>query len=97
MLWVAIGQAPGLFLYSYLGTLGQLGLNLARGKSHPRPIEYWIWLGGFASAAVVIILLGNIALRLLRQAQEASSRSEVNELPPSGMRAAATVTSGSNR
>ena len=33
MLWVAIGQAPGLFLYSYLGTLGQLGLNLARGKT----------------------------------------------------------------
>src|SRR6184192_4164637 len=58
MLWVAIGQAPGLFLYSYLGTLGQLGLNLARGKSHPRAIEYWIWLGGFASAAVVLVLLG---------------------------------------
>ncbi len=25
MLWVAIGQAPGVFLYVYLGTLGQLG------------------------------------------------------------------------
>lgn len=36
MLWVAIGQAPGLFLYAYLGTLGQLGLNLLRGKTHPR-------------------------------------------------------------
>jgi len=24
MLWVAIGQAPGLFLYAYVGTLGQL-------------------------------------------------------------------------
>src|SRR5438105_15877080 len=69
MLWVAIGQAPGLFLYSYLGTLGQLGLNLARGKSHPRTIEYWIWLGGFAAAAVVLILLGRIALRLLRRTQ----------------------------
>lgn len=70
MVWVAIGQAPGLFLYSYLGTLGQLGLNLARGKSHPRMIEYWIWLGGFFSAAIILILLGRIALRLLRQAQE---------------------------
>lgn len=75
MLWVAIGQAPGLFLYSYLGTLGQLGLNLARGKSHPRIFEYWIWLGGFASAAIVLILLGRIALRLLQQAQiDAASR-----------------------
>ena len=69
MLWVAIGQAPGLFLYSYLGTLGQLGLNLARGKSHPRAIEYWVWLGGFASAAIILIILGRIALRLLQKAQ----------------------------
>jgi uncharacterized membrane protein YdjX (TVP38/TMEM64 family) len=75
MLWVAIGQAPGLFLYSYLGTLGQLGLNLARGKTHPRGIEYLIWLGGFASAAVVLVLLGRIALRLLQQAEvEAKSQ-----------------------
>jgi len=70
MLWVAIGQAPGLFLYSYLGTLGQLGLNLARGKSHPRVIEYWVWLGGFASAAIILILLGRVALRLLQHVQD---------------------------
>jgi len=69
MLWVAIGQAPGLFLYSYLGTLGQLGLNLARGKTHPRAIEYLVWLGGFGSAAIVLALLGKIALRLLQQAE----------------------------
>ena len=76
MLWVAIGQAPGLFLYSYLGTLGQLGLNLARGKSHPRAIEYWIWLGGFASAAMILIILGRIALRLLKKAQDESVRQQ---------------------
>jgi len=69
MLWVAIGQAPGLFLYSYLGTLGQLGLNLARGKTHPRAIEYFIWLGGFASAAIILIMLGRMALRLLQKAE----------------------------
>ena len=70
MLWVAIGQAPGLFLYSYLGTLGQLGLNLARGKTHPRVVEYWIWLGGFGVAAIILIMLGRIALRLLKRVQE---------------------------
>ena len=70
MLWVAVGQAPGLFLYSYLGTLGQLGLNLARGRSHPRVIEYWIWLGGFVTASIILIILGRIALRLLKGAQE---------------------------
>src|SRR3984893_9341007 len=83
MLWVAIGQAPGLFLYSYLGTLGQLGLNLARGKTHPRAIEYWIWLGGFGVAAVILILLGRTALKLLKRAQDeiASSRAVApNEL-----------------
>jgi uncharacterized membrane protein YdjX (TVP38/TMEM64 family) len=69
MLWVAIGQAPGLFLYAYLGTLGQLGLNLARGKTHPHFVEYLIWLGGFGSAAVVLMLLGRIALRLLQEAE----------------------------
>jgi uncharacterized membrane protein YdjX (TVP38/TMEM64 family) len=74
MLWVAIGQAPGLFLYSYLGTLGQLGLNLARGKSHPRVIEYWVWLGGFASAAVILILLGRVALKLLQHVQDEQNK-----------------------
>jgi len=80
MLWVAIGQAPGLFLYSYLGTLGQLGLNLARGKSHPRAIEYWVWLGGFASAAIVLIILGKIALRLLKQAQDEAVNSKPSRI-----------------
>src|SRR6476646_6045913 len=79
MVWVAIGQAPGLFLYSYLGTLGQLGLNLARGKTHPRAIEYLFWLGGFATAAIVLVFLGRIALRLLQEAErdaDASARIE---------------------
>jgi uncharacterized membrane protein YdjX (TVP38/TMEM64 family) len=79
MLWVAIGQAPGLFLYSYLGTLGQYGLNLARGKTHPRAIEYWIWLGGFTAAAVTLICLGRIALRLLKRAQEEAAADGAGE------------------
>jgi uncharacterized membrane protein YdjX (TVP38/TMEM64 family) len=83
MLWVAIGQAPGLFLYSYLGTLGQLGLNLARGKTHPRAIEYLIWLGGFGTAAVVLILLGRIALRLIKQAERDAADSMLSSSSPS--------------
>jgi uncharacterized membrane protein YdjX (TVP38/TMEM64 family) len=78
MLWVAIGQAPGLFLYSYLGTLGQLGLNLARGKTHPRVVEYWVWLGGFGAAAIILILLGKVALGLLKKAEEDAAASEVS-------------------
>jgi uncharacterized membrane protein YdjX (TVP38/TMEM64 family) len=78
MLWVAIGQAPGLFLYSYLGTLGQLGLNLARGKTHPRVVEYWVWLGGFGLAAIILILLGRIALRVLKRVQEEAAPTEIS-------------------
>ena len=69
MLWVAIGQAPGLFLYAYLGTLGQLGLNLFRGKTHPHPIEYVIWGLGFVSLLLLIWVLGRIALRLLEKTE----------------------------
>ena len=74
MLWVAIGQAPGLFLYAYLGTLGQLGLNLVRGKSHPQLVEYFIWGGGLLTSVIVLLLLGRIALRLLKEAQEEAGR-----------------------
>ncbi len=70
ILWVAIGQAPGLFLYAYVGTLGQLGLNLLRGKSHPRMIEYVVWGGGFLLSIVILGWLGRISLRLLQEAEE---------------------------
>src|SRR6266404_9512285 len=56
ILWVAIGQAPGLFLYAYVGTLGQLSLNLLRGKSNPRAIEYWAWGGGLLLSIVISAL-----------------------------------------
>lgn len=72
MLWVAIGQAPGLFLYAYLGTLGQLGLNLVRGRSHPRVIEYFVWGGGLLTSVLVLMVLGRIALRLLQEAEDAA-------------------------
>lgn len=67
MLWTAAGRAPGLFLYAYLGTLGQLGLNLARGRSHPRLVEYWTWGGAFAITVLLFILLTRMALRALRE------------------------------
>jgi uncharacterized membrane protein YdjX (TVP38/TMEM64 family) len=66
LLWIAIGQAPGLFLYAYLGTLGQLGLRIARGQSHPRFYEYWIWGGGLMVSAIVLIILGQIAIRAIQ-------------------------------
>jgi hypothetical protein len=84
MLWVAIGQAPGLFLYVYIGTLGQLGLNLLRGKTHPHAIEFWIWIGGFVLALMTLFFLGRIALRILREVEENQERTETHEYPEKG-------------
>jgi hypothetical protein len=56
---------PGLFLYVYLGTLGQFGLNLVRGKTHPRMIEYWTWGGAFITTALLFFYLSRIALRAI--------------------------------
>ncbi len=80
MLWTALGRAPGLFLYTYLGTLGQLGLNLARGKSHPRLVEYWTWGGAFAITALLFILLTRTALKALQESDLEPGGQEVSPL-----------------
>lgn len=83
ILWVAIGQAPGLFLYAYVGTLGQLGLNLLLGKNHPRTIEYVVWVGGLVISIVILSLLGRISLRLMQEAQErTANRGENSKREP---------------
>jgi uncharacterized membrane protein YdjX (TVP38/TMEM64 family) len=66
MLWASIGRASGLFLYVYVGTLGQLGLKLMRGRSQPRVIEYWTWGGAFVTTALLMLILGRIAYRAIQ-------------------------------
>ncbi len=68
MLWVALGQAPGLFLYSYLGTLAQLGIRVLHGENHPRIDEYVRWIGGLVLTLVLTFVLARMALRLLAEA-----------------------------
>ncbi|MGH8091920.1 MAG: TVP38/TMEM64 family protein [Chthoniobacterales bacterium] len=84
ILWVAIGQAPGLFLYAYIGTLGQLGLNLIRGKSHPRVVEYWVWGGGLVLSVITLLLLGRISLRLLQEVERGASLRRGNVIQVAG-------------
>ena len=76
MLWTTIGRAPGLFLYAYLGTLGQLGLNLARGKTHPRIVEYWMWGGAFIVTILLFALLTRMALTAIRESEQLSVRAK---------------------
>src|SRR6201993_4735997 len=66
MLWSAIGRTPGLFLYVYVGTLGQFAVRIMRGKSYPRMVEYWIWGGAFATTVLLLIVLGRIAFGALQ-------------------------------
>jgi uncharacterized membrane protein YdjX (TVP38/TMEM64 family) len=70
LLWIALGQMPGLFLYAYLGTLTQHGLRLLRGQSDPQPHEYFIWFAGLALAVAVTTALGRLASRVVAESQE---------------------------
>jgi uncharacterized membrane protein YdjX (TVP38/TMEM64 family) len=69
MLWASVGRIPGLFLYVYVGTLGQYGLNLMRGRSHPRLIEYWTWGGAFIVTALLLMVLARIAARSMQSCE----------------------------
>ena len=63
--WVALGRLPGIFLYSYLGTLGQLGIRILRGDSEPGPVEYALWGGGLVLTVGVAALLGHTATKVI--------------------------------
>src|ERR1700736_700101 len=78
MFWTTVGRAPGLYLYTYLGTLGQFGLNLALGKTHPRVVEYWMWGGAFVITALLFILLTRVALNAVRESHDLSAPAEEN-------------------
>lgn len=81
MLWVAIGQTPGLFLYAYLGTLAQLGIKLFHRKVPPHPVEYVIWFGGLVLTLAVTTALGRLSLRLLREIEKVDNK-EPASAPP---------------
>lgn len=66
MLWASIGRIPGLFLYAYVGTLGQLAVRIMQHQNYPRVIEYWIWGGVFVTTALLVIVLGRLAYRAIQ-------------------------------
>lgn len=90
MLWVAIGQAPSMFLYAYLGTMAQHGLRLWQGKSNPTTLEYVVWIGGFLLTFTATVALARIALRALAEAEAAASP-EAKTSPPSARHLEPTI------
>lgn len=79
MLWATVGRVPGLFLYSYIGTLGQLAVRIMRSRSYPRMIEYWIWGGTLITTAMLLIVLGRVAYRVIQTSPDGSSKRASNE------------------
>jgi uncharacterized membrane protein YdjX (TVP38/TMEM64 family) len=86
MIWASIGRAPGLFLYVYVGTLGQLGLRLMRGRSQPRLIEYWTWGGAFITTALLMLLLARIAYRAIQTSHSAADRDSSIDHPQTNVK-----------
>lgn len=86
ILWVAVGQAPGLFLYVYIGTLTQLGIKLYQGFTHPRLAEYATWFGGLVLTVVVTTLLARVAVRVLRAAHGLENGADAAPAPPAASR-----------
>src|SRR5215471_7578986 len=66
MLWATIGRVPGVFLYCYIGTLGQFAVRIMRGGSYPRILEYWIWGGAFITTVLFLIVLGRVACKAIQ-------------------------------
>src|ERR1044071_2218895 len=71
MFWASLGRVPGIFLYAYIGTLGQFAVRIMRGQSYPRIIDNWIWGGAFVTTVLLLVVLGRVAYRAI-QATEAS-------------------------
>src|SRR5256885_13784892 len=72
MLWASIGRIPGIFLYAYVGTLGQFAVRIMRGKSYPRIIEYWIWGGAFVTTVLLLMVLGRLAYRAIQTSHDSA-------------------------
>jgi uncharacterized membrane protein YdjX (TVP38/TMEM64 family) len=69
LLWVAVGQIPGLFLYTFIGTLGQFGVEWARGHRKPFVHEYVVWGAGFLLTILTTCLLGWLARRIMSEVE----------------------------
>ena len=77
--WVALGRLPGVFLYCYLGTLGQLGMRILRVESEPGPMEYALWGGGLLLTVGVAALLGQTATKVIEDYRRLAPAQEEKE------------------
>lgn len=74
MAWIAVGWSPGMFLYAYLGRLGQFGWKIWQEGTRPTAAQYTLWLGGLAVTVGVTIAMAHLAARLLLEARARGNR-----------------------
>jgi len=79
MLWATVGRAPGLFVYCYIGTLGQLAVRIMQGRTYPRMVEYWIWGGAFVTTVLLLTVLVRMAYRVIQTSPAGPSDAASNE------------------
>lgn len=68
--WIALGQLPGIFLYAYLGSIGQLGVRVVSGEKFPASQTNLLWLAGFFLTIVTTLALARYAIGVLREIDE---------------------------
>ncbi len=68
--WIALGQAPGLFLYVYLGTLGQFGVRFLSDRASFHFGSSSLLVGGLVITLGVTAALAQISIGLLREIDE---------------------------
>ena len=69
LIWIALGQTPGLFFYAFVGTLGQFGVDMARGMKTPVGHNYLVWGIGFAVTIIATWLLARVAHRIMTEVE----------------------------
>lgn len=67
--WIALGQAPGMFFYAYLGRMGHIGYKLWREGADAAPEQVAVWIAGLVASLGLTLALGQLAMRLLRETQ----------------------------
>ena len=83
LLWVALGQLPGCFVYAYLGTVAHMGVKAARGENELQTLDYALWIGGLLLSIFLFVLLGRLALRLLAEVRAGEDEIASTVLPGS--------------
>ena len=82
VLWIALGQAPGMFLYAYLGRMAQSGLRVWRGNGSLSAFDWALWCAGLVLAVAVTTALARLALRMLAGINENGGSPAKRETTP---------------